>query len=51
MKIKIKLPVKVHVDNKVEIFISKNPTFKLKKKIDNIYNFILHYIKDKVFEI
>ena len=51
MKVKLKLPIKVHVDNKGAIFISPNHNFKRTKHIDTRYNFILQYIKDGVIEI
>ena len=51
MKVKIQLPIKVHVDNKGAIFISQNPTVKRTKHIDTRYHFIRQYIKDGVIEI
>ena len=45
MKIKLQLPIKVHVDNKGEIFISQNPTVKRTKKINTRYHLILQYLK------
>ena len=51
MKVKMQLPIKVHVDNKGEIFISQNPTVKRTKNIDTRYHFIRQYIKDGVIEI
>ena len=51
LKIKFKLPIKFHVDNKVEILISKNPTVKRTKNIDTRYHFIIQYIKDSIIEI
>ena len=51
MKIKLQLPIKVHVDNKGEIFISQNPKVKRTKNIDTRYHFICQYIKDGVIEI
>ena len=51
MKVKMQLPIKVHVDNKGTIFISQNPTVKRTKHIDTRYHFIRQYIKDGVIEI
>ena len=51
MKVKMQLPIKVHVDNKGSIFISQNPTVKRTKNIDTRYHFIRQYIKDGVIEI
>ena len=51
MKIKLQLPVKVHVDNKGDIFISKNPTIKRSNNIDTIYHFIIQHIKEFIIEI
>ena len=51
MKVKLQLPIKVHVDNKGSIFISQNPTVKRTKHIDTRYHFICQYIKDGVIEI
>ena len=51
MKFKFQLPIKVHVDNKGEIFISQNPTVKRTKNIDTRYHFIRQYIKDGIIEI
>ena len=51
MKIKLKLPIKVNVDNKGEILISQNPTVKRTKNIDTRYHFICQYIKDGIIEI
>ena len=51
MKVKIQLPIKVHVNNKGEIFISQNPTVKITNDIDTRYHFIRQYIKDGVIEI
>ena len=51
MKVMLQLPIKVHVDNKGEIFISQNPTVKRTKNIDTRYHFIRQYIKDGVIEI
>lgn len=51
MKIKFKLPIKVQVDNKGDIFISKNPTLNIKKNIYTRYHFIHKYFKDEIIEI
>ena len=51
MKFKLQLHIKVHVDNKGEIFISQNPTVKRTKNINTRYHFIRQYIKDGVIEI
>ena len=51
MGIKLKSPIKVHVDNKGDIFISENPTVKRTKHIETIYHFIRQFVKDKTIEI
>ena len=51
MKVKLQVPIKVHVDNKGAIFISQKPTIKRNKHIDTRYHFILQYIKDGIIEI
>ena len=45
------LPVKVQVDNKVEILIYQKPTVKRTKNIDTRYHFSFQYIKDGIIEI
>ena len=51
LKIKLQLPIKVHVDNKGSIFISQKPTVKRIKHIDTRYHLICQYIKDGIIEI
>ena len=51
MKFTLQIPLKFNVDNKVEIFISQNPTFKRTKNINTRYHFIRQYIKDVIISI
>ena len=49
--IQVKLPIDIEVDNKGEIFLSKNPMFKRTKHVDTIYHFIQQYLQKNIVNI
>ena len=51
LNIKFKIPIEVHLYNKLCILISHKPTVKRTKNIDTRYHFIRKYIKDGIIKI
>ncbi len=52
MKIKVKLPIIVHVDNVGAIFMNKNiTTTGCSKHVDIYYKFVTEYIEDEIIKV
>ena len=51
LKVNVKLPVKVMVDNKGAIFLSENPVVKRTKHIDTRYHIIREHIENGIVTV